>query len=125
MWRLSIAALALFAACGAPQPGGAAQPSGGADVEVVGAPVSSNDDVIATVDAALRKNGKLGAEADLSAGVSALARENRIRITVRADGYFVEIAPRSGAGHDVALRVDPATLALHDVVVGEVEPPPD
>ena len=92
-------------------------------LEVVGAPPDERLRVIELVDAALKKNGDLGAYGDLSGGLAGLARSHAIRITVGPGGYFVEAAPRSRAGHDVALRVDPRTLEFHDVAVGAIAPP--
>lgn len=73
-----------------------------------------------TVDTALRKNGNLRSYGDLSVGLRELARSNYIHIHVLPDSYKVQIVPHSSQGHDFSFRVDPRTLTLHDVVVGEI-----
>lgn len=86
---------------------------------------SERNRVRTLVDAALRKNGDLREYGDLSVGLSVIELENHVRISVQSTGYHVDIAPQSGQGHDVSFRVDPNTLELHDVTVGQLEPEPE
>lgn len=117
--------LASCVACAGAEPRGgtSATEAAFAGVEVVGVERDrERRDVLEIVDAALRKNGDLGAYGDLSTGLVELERLNHVRINPLPDGYWVGITPRSGEGHDLSFRVDPHTLALHGLVVGEIAP---
>ncbi|MDF1563070.1 MAG: hypothetical protein P1V51_08505 [Deltaproteobacteria bacterium] len=79
----------------------------------------------AIVDAALKKNGDLGAYGDLSAGLAALEAEFDVRIEVEGEVLLVDAGPHSGEGHDFSFKVLPATLELKDVVIGELDSEPE
>ncbi|MCX5686735.1 MAG: hypothetical protein NTW09_04680 [Candidatus Omnitrophica bacterium] len=79
---------------------------------------------IALVDIVLKGQGDLGVYGNLSGGVDSLIKEMRITITDKGAYYAVDMAPRSGQGHDFSFTIDKGTGRRSEVAIGEVLPPP-
>jgi len=86
--------------------------------------VKSKKKALRLVNKSLKKHGDLGVYGDLSAGLTAIARENSISIEEQGASYWVTIWPDSEAGHDFSMSINKISLKISDVVVGNVEPPP-
>ena len=61
----------------------------------------------------------------LSAGLLSLEKEYQVTIHQTAHAWHLSLAPMAAAGHDFSLTIIAATGEVRDVVIGEVEPPPE
>jgi hypothetical protein len=80
---------------------------------------------IRIIDKSLRINGNLGVYGNLSQGLNALLQYNRIRIEDNKTTYCITIWPDSQQGHDFIMSINKISLTINDLVVGNIEPPPN
>ncbi len=85
----------------------------------------SKKEAIELIDAVLRKQGDLGAYGDLSAGLDSLTHDTDITIEEISGFYHISLSPLSGEGHDFSFSIDKHSKSMVDVVIGNIEPPPD
>ncbi len=90
-------------------------------------PGGTNRTIIETIDDALQKAREFLKKECLDASLQACLREFNVTVHVTGLAYAVDLAPRSGEGHDFSFRVDKATglLDTSSLCTGEVIPEPD